>query len=210
MEESKQPEIEFEADAGAESKEQANEMSKEIDLGDSDPANFARRISRDDAQLQKHLGGLDFTDMGALRAKRSTMADLKQAKTFTEGVVVNAAHDKEEQIFAANVDIAQSPNQINIDNSDSKNKTSDSKNLLDAIMDEDDDSDSSSEEKPGATKGPAQIADQEKKETKVFNEDDEISDGERQRILDELALDSDEDDDDDSSSEDEEADDSKR
>tara|TARA_B110000285_G_C14909684_1_gene507298 strand:- start:17 stop:343 length:327 start_codon:yes stop_codon:yes gene_type:complete len=108
------------------------------------------------------------------------------------------------------VDIAQSPNQINIDNSDSKNKTSDSKNLLDAIMDEDDDSDSSSEEKPGATKGPAQIADQEKKETKVFNEDDEISDGERQRILDELALDSDEDDDDDSSSEDEEADDSKR
>jgi|TARA_B110000285_G_C14909684_1_gene507299 hypothetical protein len=96
LEESKQPEIEFEADAGAESKEQANEMSKEIDLGDSDPANFARRISRDDAQLQKHLGGLDFTDMGALRAKRSTMADLKQAKTFTEGVVVNAAHDKEE------------------------------------------------------------------------------------------------------------------
>ena len=44
----------------------------------------------------------------------------------------------------------------------------------------------------------------------MFNEDDEISDGERQRILDELALDSDEDDDDDSSSEDEEADDSKR
>ena len=45
----------------------------------------------------------------------------------------------------------------------------------------------------------------------MFNEDDEISDGERQRILDELALDSDEDDDDDSSSDDEEeADDSKR
>lgn len=70
---------------------------------------------------------------------------------------------------------------INIDNSDSKNKTSDSKNPLDldAIMDEDDDSDSSSDEKDTPAKHPTNTGGQEKKETKALNDDEEISEGER-------------------------------
>ena len=88
------------------------------------------------------------------------MADLKQAKTFTEGVQVTINSDRDnEAIFADNLDIAQSPAQIVVDNSDSKN---DEKNMLDDIMNEEDSSEeedgssgekeddqSSKEEKPG-------------------------------------------------------------
>lgn len=84
------------SDAGSHNKDQGIEGSKEIDLGDADPSSFSRRISRDDAQLQAHLVGLDFNDKAALRAQRSTMADLKSAKTFTEGVIVKGVNDKDD------------------------------------------------------------------------------------------------------------------
>ena len=75
-----------------------------------------------------------------------------------------------------------------VDNSDSKN---DDKNFLDDIMNEDE----SSEASKKSSKKKSQ-----EKPVKEFNEDDEISEDERKRILDEIDLDSDDDEDEEESS----------
>ena len=106
-------------------------------------------------------------------------------RTFTEGIENETDKKEQAKIFADNLDIAQSPAKIVVDNSDSKN---DDKNLLDDIMNEDE---SSEESKKSEDKKPS---------VKEFNEDDEISEGERKRILDEIDLDSDDDEDEDDES----------
>ena len=136
-----------------------------------------RRVSRDDSKLRKDLEELEW-DSKALRNKQT----MTNVRTFTAGLENDADKAEQAKIFADNLDIAQSPAKIVVDNSDSKN---DDKNLLDDIMNEEE-----SEEE-------SKKSEEKKQPVKEFNEDDEISDGERKRILDEIDLDSDEDNDDD-------------
>ena len=82
--------------------EQHNDLSKEVSFADD----ALRRMSRDDTQLQRDLEELDFKNPTVMKARQS-MADLKQAKTFTEGVQVTINSDRDnEAIFADNLDIA--------------------------------------------------------------------------------------------------------
>lgn len=97
-----------------------------------------------------------------------------------------------DQIFAENLNIAESPAKVDIDKR--SNSKGENENLLDDIMAESDDS-SGSDVKAKAEEKKAGVGAQAQKQGaerspgnsfREFNEDDEISEGERRRILEEL------------------------
>ena len=115
-----------------------------------------------------------------MRARKNSKG--RMTRTFT--VVGN-----NDQIFAENLNIAESPAKVDIDKR--SNSKGENENLLDDIMAESDDS-SSSDDKAKAEEKKAGAGAQAQKQGaqrsggnsfREFNEEDEISEGERRRIL---------------------------
>lgn len=151
------------------------------------------RKSKDDTILQDPLGHAD-PDMMRVRANSKG----RMTRTFT---VVGS--NEENQIFAENLNIAESPAKVDIDKR--SNSKGENEKLLDDIMNEPDDSSSQDDKDKAEEEEADDGAKDQKKGTqkskgdsyKEFNEDDEISEGERRRILEELEDSDDEEGDDD-------------
>lgn len=153
------------------------------------------RKPKDDTSLQDVPG---HADPEMMHARRNSLG--RMTRTFT---VVGNGKEENQKIFAENLNIAQSPAKVDIDKrSNSKGENED---LLDDIMNESDDSSSQDDKGKAKEEEADDGAKDQKKGTqkskgasdKEFNEDDEISEGERRRILEELEDSDDEEGDDD-------------